>query len=211
MGEREGWQESLKIVQAEEEWHWATWESKPLSQSLHASIPRDAAPPASPRAQRTALGGCQLWKAVTRVWNYSWHLAARWPHPSALAKKAVFCFTQSLSARCRDITSSGRQSSKRQGQITGLDSPTRCMLPGTKEEISTYLNSLHQGSQLGLYVCVCVCVCVCIYMYVHVYMCMCVYIFVYMCVVYMCVCMCVCECVYTYRLPWWLSGKESAC
>ena len=66
------------------------------------------------------------------------------------------------------------------------------MLPGTKEEISTYLNSLHQGSQLGLYVCVCVCVCVCIYMYVHVYMCMCVYIFVYMCVVYMCVCVSVC-------------------
>ena len=27
----------------------------------------------------------------------------------------------------------------------------------------------------------------------------------------MCVCVCVCVCVYIYWLPWWISGKESAC
>ena len=108
---------------------------------------------------------------------------------SALAKKAVFGFTQSLSARCRDITGSGRLGSKRQGQITGLGSPTCWTFPGTKEEIPTYLNSLHQASQLDLNVCVCIymCMCMCVYLYV----CACVYVCTYMCIcVYMCVFMC---------------------
>ena len=120
---------------------------------------------------------------------------------SALAKKAVFGFTQSLSARCRDITGSGRLGSKRQGQITGLGSPTCWTLPGTKEEIFTYLDSLHQGSQLDLSVCVCIymCMCMCVYLYV----CACVYVCIHICVclcvcgvcTYMCICMCVYVCV----------------
>ena len=32
--------------------------------------------------------------------------------------------------------------------------------------------------------------------------------YVYMCV---CICICICICICVYGLPWWLSGKESAC